>query len=102
LEGKVDAVIFSEPSYFKALAKVMSGTPLPVWKEYFKWRVLSASAPYLSKAFVDERFAFTGGVLRGIPENQPRWKRAIGLLDGSMGGALGKLYVGKYFSPQHK
>jgi putative endopeptidase len=102
IEGKVDAVIIRQPSYFTALAKIMSGTPLPVWKAYFKWRVLSASAPYLSKAFVDERFAFTGGVLRGVPENQLRWKRGIALLDGSLGEALGKRYVAKYFPPQHK
>jgi putative endopeptidase len=101
-EGKVDAVIVTEPSYFKALAKVMTGTPLPVWKTYFKWRVLSAAAPYLTKAFVDERFAFTGGVLRGVPQNQPRWKRGVALLDGSLGEALGKLYVAKYFPPQNK
>jgi putative endopeptidase len=102
VEGKVDSVIVSQPSYFTGLAKVMTGTPLPVWKVYFKWRVLSASAPYLSKAFVDERFAFTGSVLRGVPENQPRWKRGIALLDGSIGEALGKLYVAKYFPPQNK
>jgi putative endopeptidase len=101
-EGKVDAVIVTEPSYFKALAKVMTGTPLTVWKTYFKWRVLSASAPYLSKAFVEERFAFTGGVLRGVPQNQARWKRGVALLDGSLGEALGKLYVAKYFPPQNK
>jgi predicted metalloendopeptidase len=101
-EGKVDAVIVTEPSYFKALAKVMTGTPLPVWKTYFKWRVLSASAPYLSRAFVEERFAFTGGVLRGVPQNQARWKRGVALLDGSLGEALGKLYVAKYFPPQNK
>jgi putative endopeptidase len=102
IDGKVDSVIISQPSYFTGLGKVMTGTPLPVWKAYFKWRVLSASAPYLSKAFVDERFAFTGGVLRGVPENQPRWKRGIALLDGSLGEALGKLYVAKYFPPQNK
>jgi putative endopeptidase len=102
IEGKVDYVIVRQPSYFTALAKLMTGTPLPVWKAYFKWRVLSASAPYLSKTFVDERFAFTGGVLRGVPENQPRWKRGVTLLDGSLGEALGKLYVEKYFPPQHK
>jgi putative endopeptidase len=102
IEGKVDSVIIRQPSYFTALSKVMTGTPLPVWKAYFKWRVLSVSAPYLSKAFVDERFAFTGGVLRGVPENQPRWKRGIALLDGSLGEALGKLYVSQYFPPEHK
>ena len=102
VEGKVDYVIVSQPTYFTRLGKIMTGTPLRVWKAYFKWRVLSASAPYLSKAFVDERFAFAGGVLRGVPENEPRWKRGITLLDGSMGEALGKLYVAKYFPPQNK
>jgi len=102
IEGKVDSVIIRQPSYFTGLGKVMTNTPLPVWKAYFKWRVLSAAAPYLSKSFVDERFAFTGGVLRGVPENQPRWKRGITLLDGSIGEALGKLYVAKYFPPQNK
>jgi putative endopeptidase len=102
IDGKVDSVIISQPSYFTGLGKVMVGTPLPVWKAYFKWRVLSASAPYLSKAFVDERFAFTGSVLRGVPENQARWKRGIALLDGSIGEALGRLYVAKYFPPQNK
>jgi putative endopeptidase len=102
IEGKVDSVIIRQPSYFTGLGKVMTNTPLPVWKAYFKWRVLSAAAPYLSKAFVDERFAFTGSVLRGVPENQPRWKRGITLLDGSIGEALGKLYVAKYFPPQNK
>jgi putative endopeptidase len=102
IEGKVDSVIIRQPTYFTALSKVISGTPLPVWKAYFKWRVLSVSAPYLSKSFVDERFAFTGGVLRGVPENQARWKRGIALLDGSLGEALGKLYVAQYFPPEHK
>jgi len=101
-EGKVDYVIVNQPTYFTSLGKVMTRAPLGAWKAYFKWRVLSASAPYLSKAFVDERFAFTGGVLRGVPENEPRWKRGITLLDGSMGEALGKLYVAKYFPPQNK
>src|SRR5258708_1361708 len=102
VEGRVDYVIVNQPTYFKSLGKVLTGTPLRVWKAYFKWQVLSASAPYLSKAFVDERFAFTGGVLRDVPENQPRWKRGITLLDVSMGEALGKAYVAKYFPPQNK
>jgi putative endopeptidase len=102
VEGKVDYVVVRQPTYFTSLGKVINGTPLPVWKAYFKWRVLSTFAPYLSTPFVDERFAFMSGVLRGVPENQPRWKRGIALLDGSMGEALGKLYVAKYFPPQNK
>jgi putative endopeptidase len=102
LVGKADYVIINQPSYFTGLAKLIEATPLPVWKAYFKWHVLSAAAPYLSKPFVDERFAFAGTALRGIPQNLPRWKRGLILVDGSIGEALGKLYVEKYFPPENK
>jgi putative endopeptidase len=102
LAGKADSVIISQPSYFSALDQLITATPLPVWKVYFKWHVLAAAAPYLSKRFVDERFAFKGTVLSDIPENRARWKRGIALLDDAMGEALGKRYVEKYFPPQNK
>ncbi len=102
IAGKTDSVIINQPSYFSALDKLITETPLAVWKAYFKWHVLSAAAPYLSKPFVDERFAFTGTVLSGIPENRPRWKRGITLVDEAIGEALGKRYVAKYFPPQNK
>ena len=78
--------------------QLIADTPIESWRSYFKWRVLSEAAPYLSKAFVDERFAFTGTVLRDVPENEPRWKRGVELLDDSMGEALGKLYVAQVLS----
>jgi predicted metalloendopeptidase len=102
IAGKVDSVIINQPSYFSGLDKLVAATPLPVWKVYFKWHLLSAAAPYLSKAFVEERFAFYGTVLSGTPENRARWKRGIALLDGAMGEALGKRYVERYFPPENK
>lgn len=102
IAGKTDYVIIRQPSYFRGLDRLIAATPLRVWKSYFRWHQLAAAAPYLSKSFVDERFAFSGTVLRGIPENRPRWRRAMALLDGSMGEAIGKLYVDKYFPPQSK
>jgi predicted metalloendopeptidase len=100
--GKTDYVIIRQPTYFSGLDRLIADTPLAVWKSYFKWHALSAAAPYLSAAFVEERFAFTGTVLRGIPQNRPRWKRGLALLDGTMGEALGRLYVARYFPPRNK
>ncbi|HWW19749.1 MAG TPA: M13-type metalloendopeptidase [Steroidobacteraceae bacterium] len=100
--GKVSYVIVSQPSYQTGFAKILQDTPLPVWKVYFRWHLLSDASPYLSKAFVDDRFAFYGTVLSGVPENRPRWKRGISLVDGSIGEGLGKLYVAKYFPPDRK
>jgi predicted metalloendopeptidase len=102
IAGKVDYVIISQPSYFTGLAKLIGETPLPVWKTYFKWHVLSAEAPFLAKDFVDARFAFSGTVLSGIPQNQPRWKRGLRLVNGAMGEAIGHLYVDRYFPPENK
>ena len=102
VQGKTDYLVVSQPSYITGFAHLLQTTPLPVWKAYFRWRLLSDYAPYLSKAFVDEHFAFYGTALRGIPQNKPRWKRGIALVEESIGEGLGKLYVAKYFPPESK
>jgi putative endopeptidase len=102
VEGKTDYLIVSQPSYISGFSKLLQKTPLPVWKAYFRWQLLNDFAPYLSKSFVDERFAFYGTVLQGIPQNRPRWKRGITLVEGSVGESLGKLYVAQYFPPAAK
>ncbi len=100
--GKVDYVNISQPSYFKGMAALINSTPLPVWKVYFRWHLLHASAPYLSKAFVDENFAFYGTALRGTPQNRARWKRGVRVVEGSMGEQLGQVYVTRYFPAESK
>ncbi|MDR3419541.1 MAG: M13 family metallopeptidase [Nevskia sp.] len=102
IEGKVDYVVVSQPSYITSLDGVLQKAPLPVWKAYFRWHLLSDFAPYLSKSYVDEHFAFYGTVLRGIPQNRPRWKRGVSLVESSIGEGLGKLYVARYFPPESK
>jgi predicted metalloendopeptidase len=102
LDGKVTYVIVSQPSYLTGFAKVLKATPLNVWKDYFTWHVLSSNASYLGKAYSDENFAFYGTALNGVPQQQPRWKRAMGLEERAVGEGLGKLYVEQYFPPESK
>ena len=102
LAGKVDSVIVGQPSYVTALGKLVATTPVDAWKAYFRWHVLSTNAPLLSKRFADENFAFYGTVLRGQPENQPRWKRGLALVNAGIGEELGKLYTAKYFPAESK
>ena len=59
-------------------------------------------ASLLNKEMADADFAFYGTTLHGIPENRPRWKRAVGAVNGSLGEAVGKLYVEKHFPPEAK
>lgn len=102
VEGKVNYLIVSQPSYITGFNQQVQNTPLPVWKAYFKWHLLSNYAPYLSKAYVDERFAFYGTALRDIPENRPRWKRGVQVVESAIGEGLGKLYTAQHFPAENK
>jgi predicted metalloendopeptidase len=102
ISGKVDYVIVGQPTYMTALTKIIAKTPLPVWKAYFRWHVLNDYARFLSKPFVDENFAFNGTTLSGTPQDQPRWKKGIGLVNAQLGEALGQAYVEQYFPPAYK
>ena len=99
---KVNYVIVRQPSFMTGMAKLFKDTPVDTWKTYYKWKVLDAYAPFLSKRFVDEDFSFSSVTLRGIPENQPRWKRGVGRVEESLSEALGEIYVAKYFPPEDK
>ena len=102
IAGKVDYVIVSQPSFISGADKLLARTPLSTWKAWFQWQVIHASAPYLSKDFALENFAFYGTVLSDIKEQQPRWKRAVNAADGALGESLGKLYVEQHFPAERK
>jgi putative endopeptidase len=101
-DAKIDDVVVRQPDYFKAISKILDETPLADLKMWLKWHVLSEAAPYLSKPFVDEDFAFFQKTLTGAPEMRPRWKRGVSLVELALGEAVGKLYVAKHFPPAAK
>jgi putative endopeptidase len=100
--GGVASLVISQPSYVKALAAAVNELPVDAWKPYLKASLLNGFAPYLNKAVVDAEFGFYNTTLRGVKEQQPRWKRAVNTLNGNMGEMLGKLYVDKHFKPEAK
>ena len=100
--SSIPAVVVNQPSYVKALAAAVNELPVDAWKPYLKASLLNGFAPYLNKAIVDAEFGFYNTTLRGVTEQQPRWKRAVNTLNGNMGEMLGKLYVEKHFKPEAK
>ena len=95
-------VIVAEKSAFPKLAAIFAETPIPVWRDYLTVHLLHTMSPYLPKTFDDEDFSFYGTVVQGNPKQLDRATRGVHLLDGSIGEALGKLYVAKYFPPEAK
>jgi len=100
--GSVPAVVVSQPTYLKALASTVNELPVDAWRPYLKASLVNGFAPYLNKALVDAEFGFYNTTLRGVSEQQPRWKRAINTLNGNLGEMLGKLYVSRHFKPEAK
>lgn len=100
--GAATDVIVSQPSYFRAFAKMFAETPVETWKDYLRFSTLSSFAPLLSSEFVDANFDFYGKTLRGIQENRPRWKRGVSSVEGALGEVLGHIYVERHFSPEAK
>jgi putative endopeptidase len=99
---KQPAFLVAQPSAFTAMAKLIAATPIAVLRDYLMLHTIDGAAPALSQAFVDASFNFHDKTLSGTPENEPRWKRAVGLVTGVMGEAVGEQYVAKYFPPAAK
>jgi putative endopeptidase len=100
--ANVDQVIVAQPSAFTGEAAAISRAPLSVLKDQLLVRSIDSYAPYLPKRFDQERFNFHGTVLSGIPEQEPRWKRAVNFTVGTMGDDVSRLYAAKYFPPETK
>ena len=98
----VVAINVAQPAYFEAVNRELAATPLSAWKAYLRWHLVHSAAPSLSRAFVDENFAFYGKTLQGTPENEVRWKRCVSSTDDALGFALGKVWVRDYFPPESK
>jgi putative endopeptidase len=92
----------SQPKFFAEFDKMLAGVPAAEWRDYLAAHTIDGAAPYLSKPFQDESFAFYGKTLNGQPEQQVRWKRVLMSVNRAMGQGLGQLYVAKYFPPEAK
>jgi putative endopeptidase len=94
--------LVSSPDFFRAEDKLLAEQPLANWQTYMRWQAIHRAAPYLSKAFEDENFAFFHQTLAGQKENQPRWRRCVHNADHDLGEALGQAYVDRAFPPESK
>ncbi|MEE9273410.1 MAG: M13 family metallopeptidase [Robiginitomaculum sp.] len=94
--------IVREKSALKELAKIFAGTSMDVLKDYMIAHYISSKAGYLPKEIDDVNFSFYGTALRGTTEQRPRWKRGVGVVNSTLGEAIGQVYVKLYFKPEAK
>ena len=91
-----------QPDYLTAFAAAWSAGAFEDWKSWLRWRLIKSRAFLLTDDLVAEDFAFYGRRLSGTEQIRDRWKRAVSIVEGLMGDAVGKLYVDRHFPPQAK
>ena len=91
-----------QTDYLANAASLWSKTDLDTLKCWFYRKIIAFAAPFLSEPFVSENFEMYSKTLAGTEEIRPRWKRALSLVEGLLGEALGRLYVARHFPAEHK
>ncbi len=98
----VDSLIVSQPKYMKALESVLKENKVDQWKAYMRWSLLNRASSQLSTTIEAANFDFYGKTLTGAVKQRPSDERALQVINGRIGEALGKLYVEKKFPAEAK
>ncbi len=96
-----DTVIVTEIEPLRRGAELLAKSSDREIKDYYLWKYVSQASPMLSDDFIASNFEFSK-VMRGVKEQRPRWKRALAATEGTLGEAIGQLYVEKYFPESSK
>jgi putative endopeptidase len=92
----------NQPSFVEELGKMMQTESVGDWKTFLRWKLVSATAPFLSSEFENESFDFYGRKLNGQEQMEPRWKRVLKTENAFLGEPIGRIYVQQYFKPESK
>jgi len=95
-------VSVSQKESLVEVGKIIETEPLAAQIAYLQWKLIDESASFLSDELSAQNFDFYGKTLSGKQEQKPRWKRAVDSVDGSLGEAVGQMYVKKYFPAEAK
>ena len=102
IEKKVDTLLVMQPKYMKAMDAFLKSTPIEDIKTLMDWSTLNGAAGFLTTEIEKANWEFYGKTLNGSKKMRPADERALGTVDGSVGEAVGQLYVQAKFPPEAK
>jgi len=100
--SNLDSINVMQIEPIKAAVSIINKESVEVIQDYLSWKIINSAANYLSDDFVNANFNFYGKMLSGSEELLPRWRRTIDVVSGSIGEAVGELYVQRFFPPEAK
>ena len=101
-EAAFTEVVVGQPEAVAGLAKLLVDGELDAWKAWLSWSIVRGSAALLSTELSRANFDFYGTALTGATEQRDRWRRGVSFVEGSMGEAVGRLYVERHFDEDAK
>lgn len=99
---ELDSLSVGQIPHLQEAGKMLADEPLEDLKTLFTWQAIEGAASYLTTEIYMTTFDFYGKVLSGREEPSPLWKRAVGIVNGTLGEAVGQMYVAKYFPEENK
>ena len=102
ISKKIDTVLVMQPKYMETLNKMFTNPDLKAWKTVMRWSTLNNSAGLLTTEIDKANWDFYSKTLQGAKKQKPLNERALETVNGSLGEALGKLYVDQMFPPEAK
>ncbi|GAA4046148.1 M13 family metallopeptidase [Flavobacterium chungnamense] len=100
--SKLDSIIVSQPKYMTALETIFKENKVDEWKAYLRWSLLNKSSDVLTTDLEKANWEFYSKALQGAKAQRPREERALQVVNGTVGEALGKLYVEQKFPAEAK
>ncbi|MEM8670240.1 MAG: M13-type metalloendopeptidase [Planctomycetota bacterium] len=97
-----ETFVVRQPSYLEALGSVYDDFTLQQWKYYLRFHAIDAYAGSLTEELESQHFSFHSTAISGITEQEPMWKRGVGVTGSALGELVGQLYVEKHFKPAAK
>ena len=102
MDIQTDSLSVGQIEHLKEAGKLLAEEPLEDLKVLFTHQIMQGAASALTSEIYAENFDFWGRVLSGKQEPRPLWKRAVGVVNGTLGEAVGQMYVEKYFPQENK
>ena len=102
VEKELDTLIVMQPKYMDVVQKKMKEGNIDAWKTLMRWGTLNDSAGFLTTEIETANWDFYSKYLNDTKQQRPADERALATVNGSVGEALGKLYVDEMFPPEAK
>lgn len=102
VKEQLNVVLVMEPAYMQELEKVLQEGDVELMKTLVKWTTFNRFTGRLSMEIEKANWDFYSKTLSGAMQQLPIEERALSVVNGSLGEAVGQIYVEKMFPPEAK